>query len=470
VTAFAIAGTGGRVVFRADSLADNQFDLWTVPITGGTPVRLNPPLVENGDVTTFAIAADGARAVYRADQAVDERHDLWSVPITGGGAIRLNGQLTAGGDVVNFRVGSPAGWVFYGADQAADGRDELYRVPTAGGAAERMNGALATGGEVVLTHLQEPAYRVSPADGYSVVYGADERVNDRVELFVSSPGGEETGPCDPDATTLCLQDERFEVQVSWTDFAGNSGPGRATALSDESGDFWFFQPDSNEMIVKIIDGCGATGSWWVSWRALSNVEMTLTIRDLLTGQVLRYANPLGFASNGHLDIETIFRCDGSGPPSETFDTSVDLPPPGPPALEEFVDPQQIGPCVPDGDRKLCFGGGRFSVEGTFLSFTGDGGPAHLIQRNDASGYAWFFGAQNYEMLFKLFDGCAYNGRHWVFLAGLTNVEVEMTITDHWTGQVYRQTNVLGVDYPTHLAIDTPFDFCGPSPFAEDAEP
>jgi hypothetical protein len=64
--------------------------------------------------------------------------------------------------------------------------------------------------------------------------------------------------CQPDATTLCLNDGRFKVEAEWEDFAGHVGAAYAAQGSDDSGEFWFFGPDNVELLVKVIDGCGSS--------------------------------------------------------------------------------------------------------------------------------------------------------------------------------------------------------------------
>lgn len=106
----------------------------------------------------------------------------------------------------------------------------------------------------------------------------------------------------PDDTLVLGPESRFEATVTWRDFRGAEGEGTAVALTEETGAFWFFEPSNLEVMVKVLDGRGINGHWWVYWGSLSNVGFTLTVRDLVTGAVWRYENPLGrFASGG--DIE-----------------------------------------------------------------------------------------------------------------------------------------------------------------------
>jgi len=121
--------------------------------------------------------------------------------------------------------------------------------------------------------------------------------------------------CEPDAFTLCLQDARFRVRALWRDFQGGQGQGRAIPLTDgppgqpadDSGFFWFFNPENLELVVKVIDGRTVNGNFWFFYGALSNVEYEIEVTDVLSGRRQVYSNPSGrFASFG--DTETF---DGS---------------------------------------------------------------------------------------------------------------------------------------------------------------
>ena len=106
---FVVSPDGTRVVYSADQNTDDVVELYSVPIAGGTAVKLNPALVAGGDVFNRAVSPDGSRVVYSADQQTDGIIELYSVPITGGTAIKLNGTLVAGGGVgPTFRI-SPDG-------------------------------------------------------------------------------------------------------------------------------------------------------------------------------------------------------------------------------------------------------------------------------------------------------------------------------------------------------------------------
>jgi len=63
----------------ADQQTDTVFELYSVPITGPATegVKLNGPLVLNGNVKTFRISPDSGRVLYIADQDIDNTYELY---------------------------------------------------------------------------------------------------------------------------------------------------------------------------------------------------------------------------------------------------------------------------------------------------------------------------------------------------------------------------------------------------------
>jgi ELWxxDGT repeat protein len=105
--------------------------------------------------------------------------------------------------------------------------------------------------------------------------------------------------CQPTATRLCLQGGRFAVEAEWKDFAGKTGKGQAVSLTGDTGYLWFFNATNIELVVKVLDGRPVNGHFWVFYGALSNVEYSLKVTDMETGEVRTYKNPAGrLASNG----------------------------------------------------------------------------------------------------------------------------------------------------------------------------
>jgi photosystem II stability/assembly factor-like uncharacterized protein len=101
--------------------------------------------------------------------------------------------------------------------------------------------------------------------------------------------------CVADAVTLCLDGARFRVRATWTSSDGTSGSGHATTLTGDTGDFWFFDSSNVELIVKVLEGCGTNAHRWVFASGLTNVLVSLSVTDIVTGTTKVYTNPQGAA-------------------------------------------------------------------------------------------------------------------------------------------------------------------------------
>lgn len=124
-------------------------------------------------------------------------------------------------------------------------------------------------------------------------------------------GGKITGPfdCVADETTLCLNEGRFQVKATWSDFNGQTGVGTVVPFgSDDSGLYWFFVDDNWEMLVKVLDGCGFNDRYWVFATATTDVEYTLEVVDSQSGESKTYTNQLGNASEAITDTSAFATC------------------------------------------------------------------------------------------------------------------------------------------------------------------
>ncbi len=119
------------------------------------------------------------------------------------------------------------------------------------------------------------------------------------EAVAPAPLAETKAACAAGPASLCLGAARFQVLLSWKDFSGKAGTGQAVPLSDDTGYFWFTSPDNVEVIVKVLDGRGINGHFWVFYGGLSNLEYTITVIDTVTGLRKTYTNPAHqFGSQG----------------------------------------------------------------------------------------------------------------------------------------------------------------------------
>ena len=121
--------------------------------------------------------------------------------------------------------------------------------------------------------------------------GRDESIASRVFLVEAS---EPAGTCGSDAETRCLQDSRFAVRVDWWSQDGESGSGSVVrAGTNDSGVFWFFNPDNWEALVKVLDGCALNGQVWVFAASTTDLGYSIEVTDTVTGVVRQYVNEPG---------------------------------------------------------------------------------------------------------------------------------------------------------------------------------
>lgn len=112
-----------------------------------------------------------------------------------------------------------------------------------------------------------------------------------------------------------------------------------------------------------------------------------------------------------------------------------------------------------GGGDLCLNGGRFRVRAAWETPGGERGTGRAVQLTADSGYFWFFGADNVEVIVKVLDACAPFGRYWVFSTGLTNVGVRLTVEDLRSGAVREYVNPVDTPYAPKFDTDA-FSTCG----------
>jgi len=267
------------------------------------------------------------------------------------------------------------------------------------------------------------------ANGEFVVVWESERDDGGFDILARrfSPNA-----CVEDAVTLCLGDGRFRVRAIWRDFVGNTGQGRARALTADTGYFWFFNQDNVEVVLKVLDGRLFNGHFWVFYGALSNVEYTLTVTDTTNGATREYVNPLHqFASVG--DTAAL---PGKGAPRSGGGSR------RPAAAAKANPAPRQGGCVAD-PVTLCLNDERFRISVNWRDFVGNTGVGYAEPLTGDTGYFWFFNDANVEVVIKALDGTGINDHYWVFYGALSNVEYTITVTDTATGDSRQYFNPSG---------------------------
>jgi hypothetical protein len=78
-----------------------------------------------------------------------------------------------------------------------------------------------------------------------------------------------------------------------------------------------------------------------------------------------------------------------------------------------------------------------------------------------TGAFWFFREDNLELVVKILDGCSVNGHYWVFIAGVTDLEVGIELRDFITGNRVDYSNPQGIPFET--IVDVRALACSPTP-------
>lgn len=282
--------------------------------------------------------------------------------------------------------------------------------------------------------------------------------------------------CVPTDNVRCLQGGRFRVEVRWRDSNSNQ---TATAPSvpqgtADSGLFRFWDPANWEILVKVLDGCGANGNghFWVYSAAATDRAYVLVVTDTVTGKSRSYSNVQGTRASPILDSQAFATCSGSAPVARLASAAVD----DGPTTSADVEPD--GETVPlesrdrgaadaasgcaVGTTAACLQGSRFRVEVDWQREPGAPlEPATLAPAGTAdSGIFTFYGPENWEILLKVLDGCGANGngRYWVFAAAATDRGFTIRVTDMDTGATWEASNPFGV-IPRAIADTSAFATC-----------
>lgn len=118
-----------------------------------------------------------------------------------------------------------------------------------------------------------------------------------------------TGPCVEDVDTLCVNNDRFAIEVDWrTQNENGFGSAVPVPTAPDSGLFHFFGAANIEMLIKVLNACGLNDRYWVFYAATTNVEFTVTVTDTQTGRVKTYFNPLNTPAPPIQDTDAFDTC------------------------------------------------------------------------------------------------------------------------------------------------------------------
>lgn len=186
------------------------------------------------------------------------------------------GRITQTGNLVDFNVpGTPRG--------IASGMDGHLWFALEGNRGRRHEiGRISTQG-----HLQEISIPTENAIPWSIAAAPDG------SIWFTERGAGQIGrivvPSTPEP--LRLEGGRFLVSVAWSS-ATSSGAGHPVSLTSSAGYFWFFDPENVEVVVKVLDWCPAGNAIFFA-AGLTDLEVSLTLTDSVTGDSRSWVNPRG---------------------------------------------------------------------------------------------------------------------------------------------------------------------------------
>ena len=144
-------------------------------------------------------------------------------------------------------------------------------------------------------------------------------------------------------------------------------------------------------------------------------------------------------------------CDPPFPPeAQRFTVPLGPFPPGDYSVEVFADTfgeEELRPvaqtdlevvandtCIQD-RHTLCLEDGRFAVTALWPVHLDVAQAAEAVPSTDNTGFFWLFEEDNLELMVKVLDGCATGfDSYWVFIGGVTDLEISVGITDTATGE------------------------------------
>lgn len=244
-------------------------------------------------------------------------------------------------------------------------------------------------------------------------------------------------PCVPTPTSLCLNNDRFQVEVDWFTETGNSstvgdftagGEARNTPISDVWTGMWFFDPDNLDLLIHVFQGCSFNNNFWVFAAGLTNVEVTLTVTDTQTGEEKEFFNPLGMPFEPITDTEAFATCPRRQIKAANAPASV----PGQSLVSETNG--SAGECI-ETATSTCLHDGRFEV-----SVTASGLDSPVQRLADATAGFPFTNPTFFDLFVTINDGSTSNGQYWVTYSLFEPMSFVLTVTDHMTDEVRTYTH------------------------------
>ena len=266
---------------------------------------------------------------------------------------------------------------------------------------------------------------------------------------------------------------------------------RADALdfglgSGKSALLYFFERDNAEVLVKVLDGCAINGHRWVFVAPVTTLAFNLRVDDPASGRSWTHGNPRGGGTAATASDLAAFPCAGTavvGSSAAGLEVGAGggagpLPAARAPAGAGTADPFPASAPIRAGESATCVPVPVVTLDGGYtvrmcVEYDGDGETEArnmrdygLDSRRSALLYA--FERDNAEVLVKVLDGCAINGRRWVFVAPVTTLAFNLSIDPPGGGASWTHSNTFGRTAPARSDLSA-FD-CAAEPAPEPGGP
>ena len=460
IYAFGIEGA----VFRFDPASERLLPLGEVPIGGNHPPRISP----DGRFILVNQKYASAFPFFISD---------WLEYDPAGGDFRAFDEPGSVQDELVDLVFSPAGDQIYAYKGSIDPRIVVYprdpqtgaigepiqeerSVPSAGGSYFTGQLELDRDGRFLYNLRQDDetlaVYERNPYDGrlrllevFSTADGSAAKLGGldsggRLRLAVSSTGNEvfllsqarakvsllRHNCRTDDERSLCLgAGGRFRAEMAvFLPQEAERAAGRIAGPPSDSGLFQFFSADNWESLVKVLDGCGQNGHYWVYSATASDLSTRLRVTDTLTGERNGWSQAAGPARTAITDSRALAVCAAGDEGDES---------------DEEETPAEAAAEAPQ-SQELLLGGGRFSASVHWRTAGGLEGEGQVVPFGSAdSGLFSFFHPDNWELLLKVLDGCAINGFYWVYAAAGTDLDLRLEVKDLVKPRTRTYLNTLG---------------------------
>ncbi len=242
-----------------------------------------------------------------------------------------------------------------------------------------------------------PAHHAWSEPGF---YDASLTVSDGVEESTATQvflvtASDPAGMCEADAGTLCAQDSRFAVSVEWWTKDGERGEGTVVRSgTNDSGLYWFFSRNNWEVLIKVLDGCGINGHYWVFGASTTDMGYRIAVTDTVTGEVREYGNEPGLPAAAITDTSVFAAACGERaaqlaaasewPPADGGVGGVHLG-----WLSARQEQEEDG-CT-ESSTSLCVQDGRYAVTVDWSTIGGESGAGRVASaRSVDSGVFYFF--------------------------------------------------------------------------------